>query len=230
MTTATCTPVRTTSAIWRATCETTSGSSPTCPPPNISPPSLSSTRVYLGRFGLSSGNASAPLVLVGSCSVIRLLAWEGAIQLSPKTTIPKQQGPSCLMARLRVPRVNWIVQVGRRSTNCLSRNGVGGNCALTTTFRERANSVVCEAVFGVTETDFSCPTCTENPEWQGGPAHAGVWAPRPMGIPLTRRKMAKRKESQLEALLAAPATGPANGRCLSKLARFEPIRRGLHVA
>src|ERR1700754_5038929 len=38
-----CTPPRTTSAIWRATACTTSGSTPTSPPPNISPPSLSST-------------------------------------------------------------------------------------------------------------------------------------------------------------------------------------------
>src|ERR1700733_4990543 len=107
ITTATCTPVRTTSAIWRATSATTSGSRPTCPPPNISPPSLSKTRVYLARltgspagYWLSGRNASAPLVLVGSCSVIRLLAWEGAIRLSPR-----QHVPSCLMVALHSPRV-----------------------------------------------------------------------------------------------------------------------------
>src|ERR1700688_4132799 len=50
ITTATWTPLRTTSAIWRATRWTTSGSRPTCPPPNISPPSLSNTRPYCGRI------------------------------------------------------------------------------------------------------------------------------------------------------------------------------------
>src|SRR3712207_4668433 len=49
ITTAICTPVATTSAICRATASTTSGSTPTAPPPNISPPSLSSTRRYPGR-------------------------------------------------------------------------------------------------------------------------------------------------------------------------------------
>src|SRR3954454_16045876 len=44
MTTATWTPDLTTSAICRATSWTTSGSTPTCPPPNISPPSFSRTR------------------------------------------------------------------------------------------------------------------------------------------------------------------------------------------
>src|SRR3990170_4996130 len=48
ITTATCAPVATTSAIWRATVSTTPGSTPTPPPPNISPPSLSSTRRYPG--------------------------------------------------------------------------------------------------------------------------------------------------------------------------------------
>src|SRR5579875_2398478 len=79
MTTATCTPWRTTSAIWRATCATTSGSRPTCPPPNISPPSLSSTREYLGRFDRSppsGGTACMPLVPVGCGSIIRLLVPE----------------------------------------------------------------------------------------------------------------------------------------------------------
>src|SRR5918997_2157989 len=46
ITTATWAPVVTTSAIWRATVSTTPGSTPTDPPPNISPPSLSSTRRY----------------------------------------------------------------------------------------------------------------------------------------------------------------------------------------
>src|ERR1700722_17210765 len=50
ITTATWTPLRRTSAIWRATRWTTSGSRPTCPPPNISPPSLSNTRPYCGRI------------------------------------------------------------------------------------------------------------------------------------------------------------------------------------
>src|ERR1700742_3277733 len=49
MTTATCVPPRTTSAIWLDTVCTTSGSTPTAPPPNISPPSLSSTRRNPGR-------------------------------------------------------------------------------------------------------------------------------------------------------------------------------------
>ena len=59
---------RTTSAIWRATCATTSGSRPTCPPPNISPPSLSNTLEYFDR------PIGTPLALVGSGSVITLLA------------------------------------------------------------------------------------------------------------------------------------------------------------
>src|SRR5437870_579127 len=69
-----------------------SGSSPTPPPPNISPPSLSSTREYLGRlsdsaaeYPFSGENASAPLVPVGSCSVITLLACKSAIRLPPNT-------------------------------------------------------------------------------------------------------------------------------------------------
>src|SRR5215218_8294352 len=66
ITTATCTPLRTTSAICRATRCTTSGSRPTSPPPNISPPSLRSTREYIGRIG-----GATPLVVVGSA--IRLL-------------------------------------------------------------------------------------------------------------------------------------------------------------
>src|SRR3954470_7479074 len=49
ITTATCAPSLTTSAIWRATASTTVGSTPTAPPPNISPPSLSSTRRKPGR-------------------------------------------------------------------------------------------------------------------------------------------------------------------------------------
>src|SRR6185437_11703099 len=69
MTTATCTPLRTTSAICRATWCTTSGSRPTSPPPNISPPSLSTTREYIGRIG----GGSTPLGLVNSGSAIRLL-------------------------------------------------------------------------------------------------------------------------------------------------------------
>src|SRR3954471_22566645 len=55
MTTAISTPVRTTSAIWRATVCTTTGSTPTPPPPNISPPSLSRTRRWPER---ESGPAS----------------------------------------------------------------------------------------------------------------------------------------------------------------------------
>src|SRR4029450_6885452 len=49
MTTAICAPVATTSAICRPTVSTTVGSTPTPPPPNISPPSLSSTRRKPGR-------------------------------------------------------------------------------------------------------------------------------------------------------------------------------------
>src|SRR6478672_9867643 len=49
ITRAICAPVATTSAICRATASTTSGSTPTAPPPNISPPSLSSTRPNPGR-------------------------------------------------------------------------------------------------------------------------------------------------------------------------------------
>src|SRR5690606_14890033 len=44
MTTHTSVPARATSAIWRATFSTTLGSTPTEPPPNISPPSFSITR------------------------------------------------------------------------------------------------------------------------------------------------------------------------------------------
>src|SRR3954463_15225248 len=49
ITTATWAPSFTTSAIWRAPASTTVGSTPTAPPPNISPPSLSSTRRKPGR-------------------------------------------------------------------------------------------------------------------------------------------------------------------------------------
>src|ERR1044072_9337789 len=58
MTTDICTPPRTTSAIWRATACTTFGSTPTSPPPNISPPSLSSTlRKPCPRFSIPSSLA-----------------------------------------------------------------------------------------------------------------------------------------------------------------------------
>src|SRR5262245_53649854 len=79
MTTATCTPLRTTAAICRATWCTTSGSRPTWPPPNISPPSLSSTREYIGRncvgstpLGLVSSGSASPATF-GCGSAIRLL-------------------------------------------------------------------------------------------------------------------------------------------------------------
>src|ERR1700754_5138525 len=68
-TTATWTPRRTTDAIWRATAWTTSGSTPTMPPPNTSPDSLRTT-----RRGLPGGGAvgsSAPHVESPATSVIR---------------------------------------------------------------------------------------------------------------------------------------------------------------
>src|SRR4051812_28229258 len=46
MTTATCVPLATTSASWRAMPLTITGSTPTLPPPIVSPESLSSTRLY----------------------------------------------------------------------------------------------------------------------------------------------------------------------------------------
>src|ERR1700742_2041522 len=55
ITTATWTPVLTTSAICRATDWTTSGSTPTCPPPNISPPNLSRTRFQFVGAGSIGG-------------------------------------------------------------------------------------------------------------------------------------------------------------------------------
>src|SRR5437764_14662730 len=50
ITTAICTPPATRSTICRATALTTPGSTPTPPPPNISPPSLSSTLRYPGTI------------------------------------------------------------------------------------------------------------------------------------------------------------------------------------
>src|SRR4029453_2272144 len=97
MTTATCTPLRTTSAICRATWCTTSGSNPTSPPPNISPPSLSSTRESIGRIG-----GSLPLVVVGSA--IRLL--RGPLKRSP--LILPHSGP---IAAMGCPRGELAGQV-----------------------------------------------------------------------------------------------------------------------
>src|SRR5947209_13644389 len=113
ITTATCTPSRTTSAIWRATRATTSGSNPTWPPPNISPPSLSSTREYLARprccaDAFSGEGADTPLPLsVGSGlgaaapatrdslgSAIRLLA----CKCHPEGPHPERRFTSCLIA------------------------------------------------------------------------------------------------------------------------------------
>ena len=44
---------------------------------------------------------------------------------------------------------------------CLA-TALGGNCAPRRQFRELAESIACEAVFGVTATAFSRPTCAEN--------------------------------------------------------------------
>src|SRR3954467_4684473 len=64
---ATCTPVRTTSQTWRAMSATTSRSRPTSPPPNTSPESFRSTRLY-GPSGSSrmSEEAAPGVLLIGS--------------------------------------------------------------------------------------------------------------------------------------------------------------------
>src|ERR1700739_3516789 len=69
ITTATWVPPRTTSAICRATRWTTSGSSPTCPPPNISPPSLSTTRPYNGRAGDDGSPLNSAITLPNAPSM-----------------------------------------------------------------------------------------------------------------------------------------------------------------
>src|SRR5579875_3576484 len=63
---ATCTPESTTPAIWRAIEATTSGSTPTAPPPKTSPDSLSSTRRnHAGWSGTTSDGATS-VSLIGS--------------------------------------------------------------------------------------------------------------------------------------------------------------------
>src|ERR671912_652431 len=68
-TTATCTPVRTTEAIWRATACTMSGSTPTSPPPKTSPDSLSTTR--RGRPGGGAVGSSTAVAVWSPATFIR---------------------------------------------------------------------------------------------------------------------------------------------------------------
>src|ERR1700755_317510 len=80
ITTATCAPSLTTSASCRATASTTVGSTPTAPPPNISPPSLSSTRRKPGR-GWSGSILESLIVYLGWPSLDR--ARSGLTDLEP---------------------------------------------------------------------------------------------------------------------------------------------------
>jgi uncharacterized protein YjbJ (UPF0337 family) len=82
------------------------------------------------------------------------------------------------------------------------------------------------AVFGVTTTEFSRPTCAENVTASNGRrvgVGARLSAPR-HGNPLHAARNSRAQKPTPEALLAAPETGPANGRCSSN--QLDMSKRG----
>src|SRR3954451_14958737 len=146
MTTATWAPLRTTSAICRATCATTSGSRPTCPPPNISPPSLSSTREYLGC--LASATTDPPIRLLLAAFAIPAIS-EG------------RRHQSCLIAGARRRRggvVSRLSEVGRQQP------GGHRHAAVTLVPNVRAGKVL-EAgeVLGDVGVDARVPNVVDDP-------------------------------------------------------------------
>src|SRR3954468_19109597 len=100
-TTATCTPVRTTVAIWRARPCTTSGSRPTAPPPKTSPESFSTT-----RRGRTDGGTGSP---TGAACSVTIVMSSAFLRLTPETLCDGEAGRRIAYPTSRTSEPRWLL-------------------------------------------------------------------------------------------------------------------------